>query len=289
MGSVCGVHGGMPVLGGGSMAVLIKRRNQSSHWYRTDGTPCHRLPCASGGGLRATTIRDAKELGLYPSVTSILGIVPKPALDKWRLLQVALASQRLTRSVNESDHYFARRIVQEAFTQVADAANLGSQVHSALEKVFDGEPVPEELSVYTDPVLDWKESKRLRFVERELCVVNKEYGFAGTMDVACCYGSSGIGVIDFKTRKTKQGEKVFPYDGQAMQIAAYGATYWGEENLSRMFGANVYISSTEPGRMEVCAYRPEELVSEFEAFKHVCAVWRHFKGYDPRLQEGGQQ
>jgi hypothetical protein len=106
------------------------------------------------------------------------------------------------------------------------------------------------------------------------------------MDVACRYGpdKSGMGVIDFKTRKTKPGVAVTPYDGQAMQIAAYGATYWGEENLPHMFGANAFISTTEPGRLEVCAYTPQQLMAEWEVFKMACAIWRHAKNYDPRKE-----
>ncbi len=264
------------------MAILKKDQNQSSHWYRADGTPCHRLPRASGGGLRATTLRDARRLKLFPSVTSILGIFSKPQLDKWKMKQVALASMRIDRTEGESDDYLADRIIEEAFAQVEQAADLGSRIHDALEKHFEGTEVPEDLQIYTEPVLEWQVSKSLQFVERETCLVNQEHGFAGTMDVACRYGSNGIGVIDFKTRKTKPNVKVTPYDGQAMQIAAYGATYWGEESLSRMFGANVYISRTEPGRMEVCSYTPQQLMAEWEVFKMACAIWRHSKNYDPR-------
>jgi hypothetical protein len=221
---------------------------------------------------------------LLPSVTSILGVFAKPQLDEWKMRQVALASTRLNRTDGESDSYFADRIIEEAFAQVEEAAELGSRIHAALENHFEGIPVPDDLTVYTQPVFDWKEAKRLEFVERELCLVNKAHGFAGTMDVACRHGSNGIGVIDFKTRKTKPGVEVTPYDGQAMQIAAYGATYWGEENLPRLFGANVYISTTEPGRIAVCAYMPQQLLAEWEVFKMACAMWRHLKGYDPRAE-----
>ena len=202
-------------------------------------------------GFRPTTLRDAKRLRLFPSVTSILGIFAKPQLDKWKMRQVALASMCLDRTEGESDDYFADRIIEEAFAQVEQAADLGSRIREVLEKHFEGVPVPDDLTVYTRPVFDWKEAKQLEFVERELCLVNKAHGFAGTMDVACRYSREGMGAIDFKTRKTKPGVEVMPYDGQAMQIAAYGATYWGEGNLPRLFGANVYISTTEPGRIAV--------------------------------------
>ena len=228
------------------MAVLKKDQSQSTHWYKADGSPCHRLPRAGGDGLRPTTLRDAKRLRLFPGVTSILGIFAKPQLDKWKMRQVALASMCLDRTEGESDDYFADRIIEEAFAQVEQAADLGSRIHEALEKHFEGVPVPDDLTVYTRPVFDWKEAKQLEFVERELCLVNKAHGFAGTMDVACRYGREGMGAIDFKTRKTKPGVEVMPYDGQAMQIAAYGATYWGEGNLPRLFGAKSTFRPRSP-------------------------------------------
>ena len=114
------------------MAVLKKDQSQSTHWYKADGSPCHRLPRAGGDGLRPTTLRDAKRLRLFPGVTSILGIFAKPQLDKWKMRQVALASMCLDRTEGESDDYFADRIIEEAFAQVEQAADLGSRIHEAL-------------------------------------------------------------------------------------------------------------------------------------------------------------
>jgi hypothetical protein len=60
------------------------------------------MPTADGSGERPTTIRDAKRLGLYPSVTSILGVLAKPGLEKWKLDQVALACLRTPKQAEES-------------------------------------------------------------------------------------------------------------------------------------------------------------------------------------------
>ena len=265
------------------MAVLKKDQSQSTHWYKADGSPCHRLPRAGGDGLRPTTLRDAKRLRLFPGVTSILGIFAKPQLDKWKMRQVALASMCLDRTEGESDDYFADRIIEEAFAQVEQAADLGSRIHEALEKHFEGVPVPDDLTVYTRPVFDWKEAKQLEFVERELCLVNKAHGFAGTMDVACRYGREGIGAIDFKTRKTKPGVEVMPYDGQAMQIAAYGATYWGGgESSPSLRGQRLHFDHGARSHSRMRLHTPQQLMAEWEVFKMACAMRRHTKGYDPR-------
>jgi len=117
-------------------------------------------------------------------------------------------------------------------------------------------------------------------IDREIKLVNKQHGFAGTADVLFRYGRNGIGILDYKTRKTKPGEEVTAYDNQAMQLAAYGATYWGEENLGRLLAANVFISTTEPGRVVVVKH--PDVVRDWQAFRMVAALWRYIKGYDPR-------
>lgn len=42
------------------MAVLTQSKAPSSHWYRVDGTPVHKLPKADGTGELPNTIREPK-------------------------------------------------------------------------------------------------------------------------------------------------------------------------------------------------------------------------------------
>jgi hypothetical protein len=111
-----------------------------------------------------------------------------------------------------------------------------------------------------------------------------EHGFAGTVDIVGLGANNEKFIVDWKTRKTKPKVKVTSYDFQIHQIAAYAATYWGEDQVEQMqvHGANCYISSTEPGRYEVIKYSPEELRDAWQVFKGVCRIWRSLKGYDPR-------
>jgi hypothetical protein len=263
------------------MAILSKTKTSSSHWYREDGTPVHRLPTADGSGERPTTIRDAKRLGLYPSVTSILGVLAKPGLEKWKLDQVALATLRAPKQAEESEDYWCSRVRNVAFEQVEQAADMGTMIHGALEAAMAGEPYDPELRVYIQPVLEWKEKTGIEIVDREVRMVNKAEGYAGTADVLFRYGQNGIGILDYKTRKTKPTEKTLTaYDNQAMQLAAYAATYWGPENVERVLAANIFISTTEPGRMEVVKH--PDLTRDWKAFRMVAALWRYQKGYDPR-------
>ena len=129
------------------MAILTdtKQKSQGSHWYTLEGEACHQVPKAKGGELRNATVADARKMGLFPSVTNILSVIAKPGLDKWKLQQVAKAAYQAPPDGKESVEYFTDRIIEAAFDQVVDAADFGSRIHDALEKVFEGEPVEEEI------------------------------------------------------------------------------------------------------------------------------------------------
>lgn len=264
------------------MAILTdnKQKFQGSHWYTLEGEACHQVPKVKGDGTRPTTLKDAKALGLFPSVTNILGVLAKPGLDKWKLQQVAKAAFNRPPDGKESEEYFIDRTIESAFDQVVDAADFGSRIHDALEKIFEGEPVEEELLPYVQPTLDWKREKGLTFTHREITLVNSGEGYAGRCDVIAQGKKGQLVILDYKTRKTKEGEKIAPYDGQGMQLAAYAVAHWGEAMLDKVTAANVFISTTEPSRMEVCKH--DDLVAEWHAFKASCLLWRKMKGFDPR-------
>lgn len=249
----------------------------------------HQVPTADGSEMRPTNLGDARKLGLLPSVSGILDLMSKPGLERWKLQQVAEASLRLTRNGDESDEYFTDRIIEEAFKQVDQAADLGMNIHAEIERFFNhdtktGPFVPHPtLDVYVSPVINWMIAKGIRVENPESVIINLQHGFAGRMDIPFQYGKGGKGVIDFKSTKTKPGKPVVAYDGQPLQIAAYAAAYWGEQNLNQCFGANVYISTTEPGRVELVRYSPPMLMAEWECFKLLCQLYRHIKKWDPRL------
>ena len=46
-------------------------REPAGHWYSKEGKPVH-TQIKKDGGERNTTLADAKKLGLYPSVTTIM-------------------------------------------------------------------------------------------------------------------------------------------------------------------------------------------------------------------------
>ena len=264
------------------MAILIRSNEPQSHWYRATGEAVHKVPTQSGG-TRPTNIRDAMREHLLPSVTNILGVVAKPQLETWKLNQVALAALKNPKQPGEGDEYWMRRIVEASKDTTVEAADLGSRIHEALEFATQGQPFDESLKVHVQPVVEWITSTGIKIVEREIVLVNPDEGYAGRCDVLFRFGKSGVGSIDFKTRKTVRGKEVTPYDGQGAQLAAYAAAYFGVEALPKCLLANVFISTTEPGRMEVCKHA--DPCAEYDFFLSCAAIWRRLKNYDPRQRQ----
>jgi CRISPR/Cas system-associated exonuclease Cas4 (RecB family) len=227
-------------------------------------------------------LADAKKLHLLPSVTGYTGILDKPALLNWKATQVAIAAFNTPPQPDETVEYFCERVIGASKAPVAAAADLGSKVHDALEKLLTEGPfgVPDDMWDYVGPVVDWKKKNKIVYTDIEVVLVNTDYGYAGRCDALGTDEGGNRLVIDYKTRKTKPKQKVGPYDTQGMQLAAYAVAKWGEDQLHTVHGYNVYISTTEVGRVE--PYKHDSLVPHWEAFKAACILWRHVKGYDPR-------
>jgi len=270
------------------MAVLAKERQSSSHWYTHEGEPAHKQPKAKGGGLRPTTLADARKLNLFPSVTTLTGVMDKPTLNRWKANQVGLAAYESRPTEGETPDYYAKRIVSASMEQTDAAASFGTEVHDALEQWFKhGIEPPAHLMEYCKPAMDWFDNKSLAVVEVEQRVISLKRGYAGMADLIATDENDKAYVIDWKTRKTTKGRKVAPYDWQPEQIAAYGAAYWGEAMVMnrQVVGANVFISSTEPGRLEVSPYNGGALRDAYEIFLKITDLWRYQKDYDPRVQD----
>ena len=265
------------------------------HWYTADGQPAYEVSKADGTGLRPTTLRDAKKLGLLPSVTTILGILDKPQLTLWKIKTAVRVSAAVARTDGEDEDAWVERVLAKAGEPVAEAADLGSRIHDAIEMVCRGETWDSAtLGAYVAPVIGWlvgKLGKGGRIVAQESIIVNAAYGFAGRVDCVIDMPDGTIWVVDWKSRKTRASEtneRAFaPYDTHRLQLAAYAAEWALNQGpgkpgrgWAKVHCANVMTSSTEPGRFAVAEHADPE--SAWEAFKATLALWRWIKGYDPR-------
>jgi hypothetical protein len=127
------------------MAILTKKlKTGGGHWYDANGKACHTQPKAKGDGERSTTLTDARKLKLFPSVTTILGIFAKPGLERWKMKSIAEVAFDIPRIDGEDAGKFADRCMVKQAAPVEEASDFGTRCHDAIEKYFEGEPVPDE-------------------------------------------------------------------------------------------------------------------------------------------------
>ena len=123
--------------------------SDSGHWYAADGSPAYRI-IGKNGKERNTTVKDARELKLVPSVTTILNVVAKPGLNTWLQTQVLLAALTLPRRENESEESWLERVMTDSKSTGRDAMDRGTMMHGVLEQFYSGQD--SEYPVYVDQV-----------------------------------------------------------------------------------------------------------------------------------------
>ena len=269
--------------------MLIVPRESASHWYFPDGTPLHEVPRADGKGQRPTSLRDARKLGLFPSVTNVLSILAKPGLDAWKQEQAILAALTLPRSEEETLDDFAKRVLVDMTSEVGRAADLGSAVHAAIEGYAQGRWLPEDKGVARlfEPARQWFDKEVTQVHSVEIATAHLEWGYAGRVDLVATLRSTGRPtVVDFKTQKTrldKDGNfKPILHDTWPLQLEAYRmALASRDKGLADAAIASVVIGSTDPVPVLVKVWDDADKDGYFRAFLAARDLWVWQKNYCP--------
>ena len=269
--------------------MLIVPRESASHWYFPDGTPLHEVPRADGKGSRPTSLRDARKLGLFPSVTNVLSILAKPGLDAWKQEQAILAALTLPRTEGETLDDFAKRVLVDMTSEVGRAADLGSAVHAAIEGYAQGRWLPEDKGVARlfEPARQWFDKEVTQIHSVEIATAHLEWGYAGRVDLVATLRSTGRPtVIDFKTQKTRRDKdgnfKPILHDTWPLQLEAYRmALASRDKGLADAAIASVVIGSTDPVPVVVKVWDDADKDGYFRAFLAARDLWVWQKNYCP--------
>lgn len=181
-----------------------------------------------------------------PSVTSITGVLDKPALIIWA---VRLTIEFIDRAVRMGERITAA-VLDQAKVQhkikKQEAADVGTMVHAWIEAYIDHilekTPYPEmpndEKAVNgVSAFLKWVKEHNVKFLESESIIYSKKHDYVGKMDVRLKLDWNGKKQVkkfaDFKTNNWKENEKTGEqesrmYAEQRFQLAAY-KNAWEEE------------------------------------------------------------
>jgi hypothetical protein len=233
-------------------------------------------------------VRDARKLGLLPSVTNVLGVIAKPELVEWKMTQAVLAALTLPRGTGEDEGAFARRVVEDAQSEVRKAADFGSAFHAGAERVaktLEVDPAGP-YAAWLDQFRAWFQANCVRLVWTERVLVNAELGYAGTADLLIEHQEHGLALVDYKTQSVKPA----PDGGPARAPRAYGSWCQQLAAYRRAIGRpvvclNLVVNSVEPGAPVERVWTEEELTAGWQCFDAALVIWRNEKQYDPREKQ----
>lgn len=253
----------------------------SAHWYQRDGVACHTVPSLKGEP-RPTTLRDARKLGLLPSVTNILSVIAKPELTAWLQEQAVMAALTLPRIAGETEDAFAKRVVADSQTTRDGAADFGTAFHDGAERIAHTLEVDRAdlLSPWLNRYRDWYQANALTLKWTEKVLVCIGLGYAGTADLLIEHPVHGLTLVDLKTTKVKPGAKATPYKSWCYQLAAYRHALG--EPVRCM---NLIVNSTEPSDPIEHVWSEEEIARGMDAFLAAHRLWSIEKGYNPSVYQ----
>ena len=255
-------------------------KSESSHYYWPSGLPAYELQKKSGKGMKKPNITDAKELGLLPSVTTILKLLNKPALNQWLTEQAVNAVLTTPRLEGEALDAFVHRVLHEESVQDEEArmaADKGTAIHDAIEKCVNGKEFDVAWKPYVEGAL--KEIANLgKIVWCEKILIGDGYGCRADILLET---ERHLALLDWKTTKKLPKES---YLEHKLQTAAC-AKCIGNVADKHIITGNIYISTVIPGATFLSLQ--EEWTDTYErGFKPLLQYWQFANNYRPEVSHG---
>jgi hypothetical protein len=243
---------------------------ESTHWYDREGQPQYTI-IGKNGNKRDTNLRDAREHGFVPSVTSVMGVAAKPGLENWKIDQALLSALTLPREEDESLDDFMARAKRDANEQAKNAAKRGTDIHRDIEKGFsDGVISGAYLNTYR-ALLDVTDLKAGWVAEDSFC---HPAGYGGKVDL---YHPDGW-VVDFKTKDNLRGKDPakLVYDEHAMQLSAYaqGLEFDSPKRLS------IFIDRDDSEIVLAHVWEDDSHARHLAMFNCLLMFWQLSKNYN---------
>jgi len=243
------------------------------HWYdKVTGEPVYEVPRAKGNGTRPTTLADAKKLNLAGSVTSVLGLLDKPNLVRYKINQAIDAVIARPLDILDDQKEWRKVIFKLSEAKGKQAANIGDQIHNALENYYKEGVLSGEFSVICHKAIELIDCT-FGFLEwTPEAHFAHPLGFGGKCDLHFSGNDeypNGI-IIDFKTKQTDNFSNVKAYPEHCMQLAAYREGL----KLPRAECYNLFIGANRPNELLLHKWNEVECTKSYTMFCHLLNYWK---------------
>jgi hypothetical protein len=219
--------------------------------------------------------------GPVDGVTSVLGVIAKPALVPWAVKMTAEAIGRAWKPGVASDEIEIARAIADAKMahrrKTEDAAAIGTLVHRYAENVLKGLPaeIPTnaEARRSCEAFEEWRIAHlvRARHVERK--VYSTGYSYAGTCDLVAVIDGAET-VADVKTSSGIYSEMFY-------QVSAYKEALVEEEVVSTYADRAIIRFDKLTGAFEFKPLKSSDHEADYEAFLAALALHRRQKMHNP--------
>jgi hypothetical protein len=253
------------------------------HWYNSLGEPCY-----------DTGLREARKIGLLPSVTSVEKVIDNPGLEIWKQNQILEASLTLTRDLEETDSEFIARVKADSMAQTKKAAKLGTVVHHLAERYIMGKDLfyygkRSDVWEVFRPLRDWIDTHISKpdtgFMSEdgaEVVRVNANLGYAGKADFIG-YDKNNVRVlVDFKTtflkpsdiKKDNTLKKAKLYDSWIRQLSALNCA---GPMVSELLSVVISTNKDFPG-VWVHNWDDDAILKGWREFRNALELFKSIKG-----------
>lgn len=237
----------------------------------------------------------------YPSVTTILNAINKPALINWsakveRELVIDVAATLYIEAPNGNTPKMSRptyvttlknRIGKgKAHQKVLErAGNIGKEAHKRIEwatrkmmgQKVGLEPVISQEALWAYMVWeDWTKTVNFKPILCEQMVYSKRYGYAGTMDLLAeidIDGKTHKILADYKTSKGIYAESSLQNTAYVHALIEMGHA---EPPLDGMVIRLPKVATDDKPEMKFIAWEEQEVL--FDAFLHTFELWKWLRG-----------
>lgn len=204
-----------------------------------------------------------------PSVTSVCGVLAKPALIQWAAnTSVDLCKGAISPGVEYSETYLQEvwNAARKASSGIkGTAASRGTAIHRAIESSYRGGDGDSGTLPEVEAVRNCLDELKIRVLEVERKVYSRRYRYSGTLDLL---GSTeaGLVLVDFKTSKAV-------YPEFRLQTAAYVAAY--QEECGKAITSRVIIQIADDGVKTHMYNNDATQRQDFSAFRGLLNVFNH--------------
>jgi len=192
----------------------------------------------------------------YPSVTTILGVLRRPALEFW-----------LKNNTKEFCDAESNR-----------AKEIGTALHDAIFNHIERTGIdtetkyPDEVNICIQSFMKFKrEHPEIKMTKSELKIEHPKLKYSGTLDCVAEIDGQPV-ILDWKSGQYKDKDELPIYNESLYQVSAYIKSYEKMFNLKIKKGIVVYFGKDKIG-YNFIELDEKKIKKNFEIFKHCLKIY----------------